>query len=80
MYLFSPQWMVFSWNGRVGLTVPCRVDQENRAAPVYAPGLFTGDRIVTETFKKTELVTTTIAQVTIVLLFTLTMATLIIVF
>lgn len=55
-------WTVFSWNGRLGQTAHCPVDQESRADPVYVSDLSMAEVDATALFKTTEPATITIVQ------------------
>lgn len=54
--------MVFSWNGRLGQTAHCPVDQESRADPVYVSDLSMAEVDATALFKTTEPATITTVQ------------------
>lgn len=53
---------MFSWNGRLGQTAHCPVDQESRADPVYVSDLSMAEVDATALFKTTEPATITIVQ------------------
>lgn len=53
---------MFSWNGRLGQTAHCPVDQESRADPVYVSDLSMAEVDATGLFKTTESATITIVQ------------------
>lgn len=53
---------MFSWNGRLGQTAHCPVDQESRADPVYVLDLSMAEVDATALFKTTEPATITIVQ------------------
>lgn len=53
---------MFSWNGRLGQTAHCPVDQESRADPVYVSDLYMAEVDATALFKTTEPATITIVK------------------
>lgn len=53
---------MFSWNGQLGQTAHCPVDQESRADSVYVSDLSMAEVDATALFKTTEPATITIVQ------------------